>query len=129
MGHIVQHATSLYPYSFRMATVVEVSFRVFIPIALKAGPVLMTSSPGTATNGPKDPRVTDGHPAGIRVLQGAWLFSNKSLQPGFISKLEMPSVSNISRFCLIFLSKHNDARLKKKRAIVDLMWPSFDSYN
>jgi len=97
-----------------MATVVEVSFRVFTPIALKAGPILMTSSSGTATNGPKDPRVADGHPAGIRDLQGAWLFSNKSLKPGFISKLEMPSVSNISRFLLDFLSKHNDARLKKK---------------
>jgi len=53
-----------------MATVVEVSFRVFTPIALKAGPVLMTSSSGTATNGPKDPRAADGHPAGIRDLQG-----------------------------------------------------------
>ncbi|KAL4098281.1 hypothetical protein QTP88_022919 [Uroleucon formosanum] len=44
MGHIVQHATSLCPYSFRMATVVEVSFRVFTPIALKARPILMTPS-------------------------------------------------------------------------------------
>lgn len=78
MGHIVQHATSLCPYSFRMATVVEVSFRVFTPIALKARPILMTPSLGTATNGPKDPRAADGHPAGIRDLQGAWLFSNKN---------------------------------------------------
>jgi len=88
-----------------MATMVEVSFRVFTPIALKAGPVLMTSSSGTATNGPKDPRVADGHPAGIRDLQGAWLFSNKNLEHGFISKQEMPSVSNLSRFLVDFLSK------------------------
>lgn len=65
MGHIVQHTTSLYPYSFRMVTVVEVTFRVFTSIVLKAGHILMTSSLRIATNGPKDPRVADGHPAGI----------------------------------------------------------------
>lgn len=70
MGHIVQHATSLSSYRFQMATVVEVSSRVFTPIVLKAGLVLMTSSLGTAANGTKDPRVADGHPAGSHDLPG-----------------------------------------------------------
>jgi len=47
-----------------MATVVEVTFRVFTPIVLKAGHILMTSGLRIATNGPKDPRVADGHSAG-----------------------------------------------------------------
>jgi len=44
--------------------VVEVGSRVFTSIVLKAGLVLMTSSSGTATNGPKDLWAADGHPAG-----------------------------------------------------------------
>lgn len=75
MGHIVQHTTfTTYPHRFKMATMVEVNSRVFTPIVLKAGLVLMTSSSETATNGFKDPRVADGHPAGSRDLQGDSLF-------------------------------------------------------
>lgn len=70
MGHIVQHATFHHPRRFRMTTMVEVNSRVFTPIVLKAGLVLMTSSSATATNGPKDPGVADGHPAGSRDLPG-----------------------------------------------------------
>lgn len=73
MGHIVQHATSLSSYRFQIATVVKVNSHVFTPIVLKAGLVLMTSSLGTATNGPKDPRVADGHPAGSRDLPGDFM--------------------------------------------------------
>lgn len=57
MGHIVQHVIS--PTNCtdsRMVTVVVVTSSILCPRPFEiARPVLMTSSSGTTTNGPKDP--------------------------------------------------------------------------